>query len=84
MTDLTVNGRPVRFELDPQTPLLWALRDAAKAAGAKQMLLVTSVGAEITDWRRRDLAAMPVALEVNGTVRRWIVTSVSPSPPTPI
>ena len=26
MTDLTVNERPVRFDLDPQTPLLWALR----------------------------------------------------------
>ena len=28
------------------------------------------VGAEITDWRRRDLSAMTVRLEVGGTVRR--------------
>ena len=35
MTDLTVNGRPVRFELEPQTPLLWALRDAANLTGTK-------------------------------------------------
>jgi len=35
MTELTVNGRPVRFELDPQTPLLWALRDAANLTGTK-------------------------------------------------
>ena len=35
MTDLTVNGRPVRFELDPQTPVLWALRDAANLTGTK-------------------------------------------------
>jgi isoquinoline 1-oxidoreductase alpha subunit len=35
MTDLTVNGRPTRFELDPQTPLLWALRDAANLTGTK-------------------------------------------------
>src|SRR5688572_16944184 len=35
MTDLTVNGHPVRFELDPQTPLLWALRDAANLTGTK-------------------------------------------------
>ena len=35
MTDLTVNGRPVRFELDPQTPLLWALRDATNLTGTK-------------------------------------------------
>jgi aerobic-type carbon monoxide dehydrogenase small subunit (CoxS/CutS family) len=35
MTDLTVNERPVRFDLDPQTPLLWALRDAANLTGTK-------------------------------------------------
>lgn len=35
MTALTVNGRPVRFDLDPQTPLLWALRDAANLTGTK-------------------------------------------------
>ena len=35
MTDLTVNDRPIRFELDPQTPLLWALRDAANLTGTK-------------------------------------------------
>jgi isoquinoline 1-oxidoreductase alpha subunit len=35
MTDMTVNGRPVRFEMDPQTPLLWALRDAANLTGTK-------------------------------------------------
>jgi isoquinoline 1-oxidoreductase subunit alpha len=35
MTDLTVNDRPIRFEMDPQTPLLWALRDAANLTGTK-------------------------------------------------
>jgi isoquinoline 1-oxidoreductase alpha subunit len=35
MTALTVNGRPLRFDIDPQTPLLWALRDAANLTGAK-------------------------------------------------
>jgi isoquinoline 1-oxidoreductase alpha subunit len=35
MTALTVNGRPVRFDVDPGTPLLWALRDAANLTGAK-------------------------------------------------
>ena len=32
---MTVNGEAVRFHLDPQTPLLWALRDAANLTGAK-------------------------------------------------
>ena len=35
MTRLTVNDRPVQFDMDPQTPLLWALRDAANLTGTK-------------------------------------------------
>lgn len=35
MTSLTVNGEAVRFHLDPATPLLWALRDAANLTGTK-------------------------------------------------
>jgi aerobic-type carbon monoxide dehydrogenase small subunit (CoxS/CutS family) len=32
---LIVNNRPVEFKLDSQTPLLWALRDAANLTGTK-------------------------------------------------
>ena len=35
MSRLTVNERPVEFRMDPQTPLLWALRDAANLTGTK-------------------------------------------------
>ena len=35
MARLTVNGRTVEFKLDPATPLLWALRDAANLTGTK-------------------------------------------------
>ena len=35
MSSLTVNERPVRFDLDPETPLLFALRDAANLTGTK-------------------------------------------------
>jgi len=45
MTDLTVNGRPVRFDIDPQTPLLWALRDAANLTGTKYGCGVGDCGA---------------------------------------
>lgn len=45
MTDLTVNGRPVRFAMDPQTPLLWALRDAANLTGTKYGCGVGDCGA---------------------------------------
>lgn len=35
MPKLTVNGRPLEFTMDQQTPLLWALRDAANLTGTK-------------------------------------------------
>jgi len=42
---MTVNGRPVRFDLDPETPLLWALRDAANLTGTKYGCGVGDCGA---------------------------------------
>jgi isoquinoline 1-oxidoreductase subunit alpha len=35
MTSMTVNGEAIRYKLDPQTPLLFALRDASNLTGTK-------------------------------------------------
>ena len=35
MTRMTVNGEGVHYKLDPETPLLWALRDASNLTGTK-------------------------------------------------
>lgn len=35
MTRMTVNGEPIHYKLDPDTPLLWALRDASNLTGTK-------------------------------------------------
>ncbi|MCM8731710.1 (2Fe-2S)-binding protein [Hephaestia sp. GCM10023244] len=35
MTRFTVNNQPVEYRLPPETPLLWALRDASNLTGAK-------------------------------------------------
>jgi len=35
MPGLTVNDQPMSFDMDPQTPLLWALRDGANLTGTK-------------------------------------------------
>lgn len=35
MTKFTVNDRPVQFRMDPDTPLLWALREASNLTGTK-------------------------------------------------
>ncbi len=45
MSRLTVNGRPVEFKMDAQTPLLWALRDAANLTGTKYGCGVGDCGA---------------------------------------
>ena len=35
MSRMTINGSPVEFDLDPRTPLLFALREAANLTGTK-------------------------------------------------
>ncbi len=45
MPRMTVNDRPVLFDMDPETPLLWALRDAANLTGTKYGCGVGDCGA---------------------------------------
>ena len=45
MPSLTVNDNPLEFRMDPQTPLLWALRDAANLTGTKYGCGVGDCGA---------------------------------------
>ena len=35
MSRMTINGQPVLYRMDPDTPLLWALRDASNLTGTK-------------------------------------------------
>ena len=35
MSRMIVNGEPIHYRLDPDTPLLWALRDASNLTGTK-------------------------------------------------
>ncbi len=42
---MTINGEPLRFLLPGETPLLWALRDAANLTGAKHGCDVGDCGA---------------------------------------
>lgn len=45
MPRMIINERPVEFALDPATPLLWALRDAANLTGTKYGCGVGDCGA---------------------------------------
>lgn len=49
MTRFTVNNQPVSYALDPQTPLLWALRDASNLTGTKFGCGTGECGACIVD-----------------------------------
>ncbi|MDP3137902.1 MAG: (2Fe-2S)-binding protein [Burkholderiaceae bacterium] len=43
--DLTINGKPIRTQADPQMPLLWLLRDDLHLTGTKYGCGVGSCGA---------------------------------------
>jgi len=45
MTQMTVNGQPVRIDLDGETPLLWGLREAMNLTGTKYGCGVGDCGA---------------------------------------
>lgn len=45
MTRMTVNGQALHYRLDPQTPLLWALREASNLTGTKQGCDTATCGA---------------------------------------
>lgn len=49
MTKFTVNNQPVEYLLDPDTPLLWALRDASNLTGTKYGCGTGECGACIVD-----------------------------------
>jgi isoquinoline 1-oxidoreductase subunit alpha len=76
---LTVNDRPVEFRMDPQTPLLWALRDAANLTGTKYGCGVGDCGAcmVLVDGEARRSCQMSLA-ESEG---RMITTIEGLAPP---
>jgi len=49
MTRFTVNNQPVAYNMDPRTPLLWALRDASNLTGTKYGCGTGDCGACIVD-----------------------------------
>lgn len=49
MTRFTVNEQPVHYLIDPETPLLWALRDVSNLTGTKYGCDDGSCGACVVD-----------------------------------
>jgi isoquinoline 1-oxidoreductase alpha subunit len=63
MISFRVNDKPVHFDGDPDTPLLWALRDHLKLTGAKYGCGIGRCGS--------------CTVHVEGKTRRSCITSVS-------
>ena len=62
-TDFTLNGKPARFDGDPETPLLWVLRDHLQLTGTKYGCGIAQCGA--------------CTVHLDGKNRRSCVTPVS-------
>lgn len=62
-TALTVNGRAARVDIDPSTPLLWALRDELQLVGSKFGCGAAQCGA--------------CTVHVNGVATRSCVTPIA-------
>ena len=45
MTELSINGQQHRLELEPETPLLWAIRDTVGLTGTKYGCGIQQCGA---------------------------------------
>jgi|SRR6185369_11649269 isoquinoline 1-oxidoreductase alpha subunit len=62
-TSFTLNGKPVRVDVDPSTPLLWTLRDSLGMTGTKFGCGIAACGA--------------CTVHLNGQATRSCVTPVS-------
>lgn len=73
MTKFTVNNQPVEYRMDPQTPLLWALRDASNLTGTKYGCGTGDCGACTVDIDGRAVRSCTVAI---GTIEGSFVTTI--------
>lgn len=62
MTRMTVNNQAIEYRLPPQTPLLWALRDASNLTGTKHGCDTGECGACIVDVDGRAVRACRITL----------------------
>jgi isoquinoline 1-oxidoreductase subunit alpha len=63
VTKLTVNNQPVQYKLDPQTPLLWALRDASNLTGTKYGCGTGDCGACMVDMDGRAVMSCQISVQ---------------------
>jgi isoquinoline 1-oxidoreductase alpha subunit len=62
LTKFTVNNQPIEYLLDPETPLLWALRDASNLTGTKYGCGTGECGACTVDVDGQAVASCQVSI----------------------
>jgi len=73
MSSFTVNNQPVRYRLPPDTPLLWALRDASNLTGTKYGCGTGDCGACTVDIDGRAVRSCQVSI---GRIEGSVVTTI--------
>jgi isoquinoline 1-oxidoreductase subunit alpha len=73
VTRLTVNSQPIEYRLPPETPLLWALRDASNLTGTKYACGTGDCGACTVDVDGAAVRACTVAI---GSLEGAFVTTI--------
>jgi isoquinoline 1-oxidoreductase alpha subunit len=84
MTRMTVNGEPLRYRLDPETPLLWALREASNLTGAKHGCDDQSCGACTVIIDGRAVASCGVSIAALEGAEVITIEGLSASGPHPV
>lgn len=72
MTKFTVNNQPVAYQIDPDTPLLWALRDASNLTSPKYGCGTGDCGACMVDIDGR--AVMSCQIAIKGVEGSFVTT----------
>ncbi len=62
VTRLTVNNQPVQYRIDPETPLLWALREASNLTGTKYGCGTGDCGACTVDMDGRAVRSCQISI----------------------
>jgi isoquinoline 1-oxidoreductase subunit alpha len=73
MSSFTLNNQPVRYALEPETPLLWAIRDASNLTGTKYGCGTGDCGACTVDIDGKAVRSCQIAI---GTIEGAFVTTI--------